>query len=65
MNNKIKTKEKNMYIVYFRNNYGKKEYVTTTYDVNKWLDLNNKERVADGNEPEQLTDFEIQKLIII
>ena len=61
----MKTKEKNMYIVYFRNNYGKKEYVTTTYDVNKWLDLNNKERVADGNEPEQLTVFEIQKLIII
>ena len=54
-----------MYIVYFRNNYGKKEYVTTTYDVNKGLDLNHKERVADGNEPEQLTDFEIQKLIII
>ena len=61
----MKTKEKNMYIVYFRNNYGKKEYVTTTYDVNKWLDLNNKERVADGNEPEQLTDYEIQKLIIL
>jgi len=61
----MKTKEKNMYIVYFRNNYGKKEYVTTTYDVSKWLDLNNKERIADGNKPEQLTDFEIQKLIII
>ena len=44
----MKTKEKNMYIVYYRNNYGKKEYVTTTHDVNKWLDLNNKERVADG-----------------
>tara|TARA_Y100001963_G_scaffold46492_1_gene65506 strand:- start:43 stop:249 length:207 start_codon:yes stop_codon:yes gene_type:complete len=36
--------------------------VVTTDDVNKWLEENNKERIANGEESESLSDFEIHEV---
>ena len=57
-------KEKYIYNIYWTNCYGTKDIVATTYNVNKWLDQNNKERIADGNEPESITEFKIEKKLI-
>tara|TARA_B100000212_G_C27384017_1_gene538362 strand:+ start:894 stop:1091 length:198 start_codon:yes stop_codon:yes gene_type:complete len=40
---------------------GEKELVAITDNPEKWLLEHNKERVADGAEPEELSDFEIIK----
>ena len=35
--------------------------VVTTDDVNKWLEENNKQRIADKEKPECLHDFDIEE----
>ena len=40
-------------------------HVVTTDDVDKWLAENNKRRIAEGEEPERLSDFEIEEVIPI
>ena len=36
-------------------------YVVTTNNVNKWLEENNKQRIADKEKPECLHDFDIEE----
>ena len=40
------TKEKYIYNIYWTDCFGTKDFVATTYDVDKWLEQNNKERIA-------------------
>ena len=60
----MKTEEKYIYNIYWTDCFGTRDFVASTYDVNKWLEQNNKERIADGNEPESLTEFQIEKKLI-
>jgi len=48
-----------LYQIYYINSYGKKEFVAITDNPNEWLKENNEQRIGDGNEPEDLDDFEI------
>jgi len=52
-------------IIYWTDCFGTQDFVAATYDVDKWLEQNNKARVADGNEPESLTEFQIEKYRIV
>ena len=56
-------KEKNnkLYNVYINDNYGKRVYLTTTDDFEKWLEESNKWRVADGSEPESADYFMVRE----
>ncbi len=56
-------KEKNnkLYNVYINDNYGKRVYLTTTDDFEKWLEESNKWRVADGIEPESADYFMVRE----
>ena len=51
-----------LYQIDYINSYGEKEFVVITDDPNEWLKDNNKQRIGDGEEPEKITDFEIQLL---
>ena len=51
-----------LYQIDYINSYGEKEFVVITDDPNEWLKDNNKQRIADGEEPEKITDFEIHLL---
>ena len=53
--------EMTLYNIYYHDGCGNKDLVATTNNLDKWLKANNQERVADGNEPEKLEDFEIQE----
>tara|TARA_X000000950_G_scaffold89740_1_gene112962 strand:- start:5694 stop:5888 length:195 start_codon:yes stop_codon:yes gene_type:complete len=48
-----------LYQIYYINSYGEKEFVAITDNPNEWLKENNEQRIGDGNEPEDLDDFEI------
>jgi len=60
----METKHNYIYNIYWTDCYGKQEFVASTYDVDKWLEQNNEERIADGNEPETITEFQIEKRLI-
>tara|TARA_Y100000401_G_C8299505_1_gene213220 strand:- start:131 stop:550 length:420 start_codon:yes stop_codon:yes gene_type:complete len=60
----LKEDTKHIYNIYWTDSYGNKDFVASTYDVNKWLEENNKQRMADGSEPESITEFQIEKRII-
>ncbi len=48
-----------IYQIYFINCYGEKEFVALTDNPKEWLKENNEQRIGDGEEPEDLDDFEI------
>ena len=51
-------KMKQIYLVYYTDNYGNTELVAITDNLEKWLELNNSEREED--EYEELDDFTIK-----
>lgn len=53
-----------LYNIYmFTDVFGNKVYVDTTNDLDKWLAENNKQRIAEGNEADKISDFEIEEVI--
>ena len=52
-----------LYIIHYTDPFGYRSYVDTTNDVNKWLAENNKQRIAEGNEADKISDFEIEEVI--
>ena len=48
-----------LYQIYYINSYGEKEFVAITDNPDEWLKENNEQRIGDGEEPEELEDFEI------
>ena len=50
------------YKITYINSYGEREDVAITDNPDKWLIHNNEVRVSDGNEPEELDDFEIEQV---
>ena len=50
-----------LYNVYINDNYGKRVYLTTTDDFEKWLEESNKWWVADGIEPESADYFMVRE----
>ena len=60
----METTHNYIYNIYWTDCYGKQEFVASTNDVDKWLEQNNEERIADGNEPETITEFQIEKKLI-
>jgi hypothetical protein len=53
-----------LYNIYWYDCYGNRSLQDTTNDVNKWLEENNKQRIADGEEPEELSDFDIDRITV-
>ena len=53
-----------LYNIYCYDNYGKKVYITTTDNFNKWLFQNNKQRMKDGNEIEREDCFKVEKVYL-
>ena len=51
-----------LYIIHYTDPFGYRSYVDTTNDVDKWLADNNENRIDDGNELEELSDFEIEEV---
>jgi len=50
-----------IYSVYFNDGSGNTDLVATTNNLDKWLEENNEQRIADGLDPERLDDFEIEE----
>jgi len=48
-----------LYQIDYINSYGETEFVALTDNPKEWLKENNEQRIDDGNEPEELEDFEI------
>ena len=48
-----------LYQIDYINSYGETEFVALTDNPEEWLKENNEQRIGDGNEPEELDDFEI------
>ena len=48
-----------LYQIDYINSYGETEFVALTDNLDEWLKENNEQRIGDGNEPEELEDFEI------
>ena len=48
-----------LYQIDYINSYGETEFVALTDNPEEWLKENNEQRIGDGNEPEDLDDFEI------
>ena len=51
-----------IHLIYWINSYGKMDYITAVDNPKKWLKMNNKERVDNGEEPEKLSDFHIEEI---
>ena len=49
-----------IYIVWYYDSEGNRDLVAITNEPLKWLEENNKQRVNDGEEPEEIDDFEIE-----
>ena len=49
-----------IYIVWFYDSEGNRDIVAITNEPMKWLKENNKQRVDDGEDPEEIDDFEIE-----
>lgn len=49
-----------IYIVWFYDSYGNRDLVAITNEPMKWLKENNEQKVNDGEEPEEIDDFEIE-----
>ena len=48
-----------IYQIDYINSYGEIEFVALTDNPEEWLKENNEKRIGEGNEPENLDDFEI------
>lgn len=48
-----------IYQIDYINSYGEIEFVALTDNPEEWLKENNEQRIGEGNEPENLDDFEI------
>ena len=48
-----------LYQIDYINSYGETEFVALTDNPDEWLKENNEQRIQDGEEPEELEDFEI------
>ena len=53
-----------IYQINYINSYGEKEFVALTDNPDEWLKENNEQRIQDGEEPENLDDFEIFNSIV-
>ena len=53
-----------LYNIYWYDSYGNRSLMDTTNNVDKWLEENNKQRIADGEEPEELSDFDIDRVTV-
>ena len=51
-----------IYNIYWYDCYGNRSLMDTTNNVDKWLEENNKQRIADGEEAERLDQFEIEEV---
>ena len=47
--------------IFFTDCYGDQSLIATTNDLDRWLKDHNKERVSEGNDPDELDDFEIEE----
>lgn len=52
------------YKITYINSYGERENVGITDNPDRWLKHYNEMRVNDGNEPDELDDFEIEQVDI-
>jgi len=48
-----------LYQIDYINSYGETEFVALTDNPEEWLKENNEQRIGDGEEPEELDDFQI------
>jgi len=48
-----------LYQIDYINSYGETEFVALTDNPEEWLKENNEQRIGDGNDPEELDDFQI------
>ena len=54
-----------LYNVFYKGDYQNDyEYEATTDNFDKWLKDHNEEREADGNEPEDEDDFDVQRISV-
>lgn len=51
-----------IYQIDYINPYGETEFVALTDNPKEWLKDNNEQRIGEGNEPEELNDFEIYEV---
>ena len=51
-----------LYNIYWYDSYGNKSLIVTTNNVDKWLEENSKQRIANGELPESPNDFEIEEV---
>tara|TARA_R100001443_G_scaffold15537_3_gene25341 strand:- start:2324 stop:2521 length:198 start_codon:yes stop_codon:yes gene_type:complete len=54
-------KTKLYYDIYWTDCSGKTDKIATTDNLDKWLEENNEERIADGFDPDELDDFIIEE----
>ena len=47
--------------IFYTDCYGDQSLIATTNNLDRWLKDHNKERVSEGNEPDELDDFEIEE----
>ena len=48
--------------IFWTDPYGETELIAITNDSKRWLEINNKLRVGDGEDPESITDFTIEEV---
>jgi len=51
-----------LYAIFWTDPYGQTELIAITNDSKRWLEINNKLRVGDGEDPESITDFTIEEV---
>ena len=54
-----------LYNIYWYDSYGNKSLIVTTNNVDKWLEENSKQRIANGELPESPNDFEIEEVEVV
>ena len=50
--------------IFWTDPYGQTELIAITDDEKRWLEVNNKLRVGDGEDPESITDFTIEEVYV-
>ena len=50
-----------LYNIFWTDCYGNSNFLATTNNLDKWLEENNEERIADGFDPDELDDFIIEE----
>ncbi len=57
--------EVKLYNIYWYDSYDNKSLIVTTNNVDKWLEENSKQRIANGELPESPNDFEIEEVEVV